>query len=114
VVLDLVQPGDHRLLQLDEEHEGEDLPAVGVTGELEIDPMALGLGGLARLVGEEDPRRALGGALERAADVGGVLGALAYRALFGDGTDEARVDLTLPVTEGEESRPADGTMPIST
>ena len=45
--------------------------------------------------------------------VGGLIAGLVYRGIFGDGTDEERVDLTLPVTEGEISLPADGTMPIS-
>jgi aquaporin Z len=46
--------------------------------------------------------------------VGGLVGGLAYRAFFGDGTSEQDLlDLTIPSVEGQLSEPAEGTMPIS-
>ncbi len=56
-----MQPGGERLLQADEEVPGQELAAVGVAAELEVEARGLGRGGAARLVREQDSQRRAGG-----------------------------------------------------
>ncbi len=59
------QPSDDGLLEPHEEHEGEQLPAVRVPGELQVHPQPLRQERRARLVRQQQARHALGSPRER-------------------------------------------------
>lgn len=66
--------GQDGLVEPDQEMERPDLAAVGVPGDLEVDPGLGGLLDLLRLVGEQDDRSARGDTVERGGEIGSVAG----------------------------------------
>ena len=84
---ELPQAAHHRLLQADEEAEGEDLPAVGVAAEHQAHSVRRGAVHHLRLVGEEDARGSLRRSGERQIGPGLVLfPAVAWMYWKGDPT----------------------------
>ena len=84
-----MQPGGERLLQADEEVPGQELAAVGVTAELEVEARGLRRGGAARLVREQDSQCGAGRAAdERGARIAGLVAVEVAGAEIGDTGDD--------------------------
>src|SRR5439155_12719882 len=80
----LHQPGDVRLLQLDQVVPGPDLSAVGVSGELHVDAEARGFVDRLGLVREQHARARFVAAGERLLQIGAVPGGEAARRVVVD------------------------------